>query len=242
MARIVLPGVPYHVTHRGNERRDVFFCDRDRQLYLADLAVWANDAELSVWGYCLMSNHVHLLVVPRRADSLARAVGMVHQRHARRVHAPRGWTGHLWANRFHSTPLDESHLWTAVRYIELNPVRAGLVARAEDWPWSSAAAHLTGGGQAGAPLLAPERPFGGVQRHPLDGRPIGWAAWLAMALEGEDEAMERLRQATNTGRPCGDEAFTESIEARLGRSVGARRRGRKPTRREDEENQLELFK
>lgn len=193
------------MTHRGNQWRDVFFCDRDRQLYLADLAVWANDAQLEMWGYCLMTNHVHLLAVPWRTDSLVWAVGMVHQRHARRVHAPRGWTGHLWANHYHSTPLDAAHLWTAIRSIEINPVRAGLVVHAQEWPWSSAAAHEAGGGAAGASLLALGRPFGVAQRHPLDGKPIGWAQWLALVREGEAEAMERLSHAMNTGWPCGDE-------------------------------------
>ena len=108
MARVVSVGTPYQVTHRGNRRGEVFFGELDRQLYLADLAVWAHDSGLEVWGYCLMTNHVHLVAVPRRADALARAVGRVHQRHARRLHAQHGWTGHLWANRFYSTPLDSA--------------------------------------------------------------------------------------------------------------------------------------
>ena len=123
LARVVVCGRPYHITHRGNERRDVFFSEMDRQLYLADLGVWAHDCGMALWAWCLMSNHVHLLAVPHTADALARTIGRVDQRHAQRVHRQRGETGHLWANRFHSTVLDTPHLWAAVRYVELNPAR-----------------------------------------------------------------------------------------------------------------------
>lgn len=243
IARIVAPGTPYHVTHRGNQRRAVFFCDRDRELYLADLAVWAHDCGLSIWGYCLMTNHVHLVAVPQRAESMARAIGRVHQRHARRVHASRGVTGHLWANRFYSSALDEQHLWMAIRYVELNPVRAGLTVRAEAWPWSSASAHCAAQPEvAGAPLLDRGRPFGASRPHPLTGVPMAWGDWLAMGLAGEADASEQLRRATLTGRPCGSKDFVECMERQLGRSFECRKPGPKPSGAFDEDdNQYELF-
>jgi putative transposase len=178
-----LPGVPYHLTHRGNRREAVFFCDEDRRAYLAELGETARCQGLKIWGWCLMSNHVHLLVVPGREDSLSRTIGLVHARHARRLNAARGWTGHLWANRFFSTPLDETHLWTAIRYVELNPVRAGLVRWAQEWPWSSARAHALGEPD---PLLDPARPFTAGAREALTGRPLAWSDWRVQGLDDQN--------------------------------------------------------
>jgi putative transposase len=221
-ARIVLPGYPYHVTHRGNRGGDVFFGDADRLDYLADLARCAEDAALAIWGYCLMTNHVHLIAVPAEEDALARAIGRAHMRHALRVNGRQGWKGHLWANRYYSTPLDEEHLWTAIKYVELNPARAGLIDNPVRWRWSSAGAHARN--SRADPLLAPDRPFGGQRPHPLTGRPIGWGEWLALGLE--EEARDRLRRATMTGRPCGSERFVRTMEDLTGRLLTAAPRGR----------------
>jgi len=205
-ARAVAVGFPYHVTHRGNRRGDIFFCDADREAYLRWLAAYSRANDLEVWAWCLMSNHVHLLVVPGREDSLARAVGLTHRRHAQAMNIAYRWTGHLWEHRFFSTALDDAHLWAAVRYIEQNPVRAGLAVRAEDWPWSSARTHALAEPD---PLLAPGRPF------PAPEIVGDWSAWLAEALP--EETVERLRRQTRTGRPCGDPGFVARLEAVLGR-------------------------
>src|SRR5690606_15343147 len=172
----------------------------------------AAETGLAVWAFCLMTNHVHLLAVPGRADALARGAGLAHRRHAAALNRRHGWTGHLWAGRFFSTPLDEAHLWAAVRYIELNPVRAGLVARAEEWPWSSACAHCGLAGadvpfrlsdvrklkvtsdpdNAGLDILSPDRPFPGE---------VGdWARWLREPWDGRDEAAlaDDIRRCTRT--------------------------------------------
>ena len=223
LARVVIPGIPYHLTHRGNRRGDVFYRDEDRQAYLRDLAAIANRYGLAIWGWCLMSHHVHLLAVPQPAAALAATIRLAHARHARRINAPRGWTGHLWASRFFSTALDGAHLWTAIRYVELNPVRAGLAARAADYPWSSARAHATG---AADPLLDPERPFAAGARDRLTGRPLAWSEWLARGL-GAEEA-EAIRQATRTGRPLGDAAFVARLERDLARPLAPQKRGPKP--------------
>jgi putative transposase len=120
-------------------------------------------------------------------------------------------TGHLWENRFYSCPLDQAHLWSAARYVERNPVRAGMVEECEDYRWSSARAHCFGAPDA---LLSPNRPF--VEN------PRGWIDWIR--AEPEDLELERLRAGTRAGRPVGDEAFVRLLEARFGRSLAPARK------------------
>ena len=132
-ARLVIPGAPHHVTQRGARRLPVFFEDGDYRSYLALLGACCGEAGTAVWAYCLMPNHVHLILVPDRPEGLRAALGKTHRRYARRVNRREGWRGHLWQERFHSFALDEGHLLACARYVELNPVRAGLVRRARDW-------------------------------------------------------------------------------------------------------------
>ncbi len=222
MARAVAAGVCYHLTHRGNRRGEVFLRPDDFTLYLLLLRESAARWGLDVWAYCLMTNHAHLLVVPRREDSLARAIGRAHGEYARRVHRREGWTGHLWAGRFYSCALDGPHLWRAARYIELNPLRAGLAARPEAYAWSSARAHVTGAADA---LLSPARPFPGPVKD--------WGAWLSEGLTAEETA--RLRLHTRTGRPLGSKEFVAELEETLGRPLSPQRRGRKPRPADEEQ-------
>ncbi|MBI2870464.1 MAG: transposase [Candidatus Omnitrophica bacterium] len=140
--RIVLPDYPHHVIQRGNRNQRVFFTDQDRKAYLRFLEEAVAKYRLECWAYCLMDNHVHLVLVPRTQDSLARCIGEVHYRYSLMVNTRNGWAGHLWQGRFLSYPMEERHLYAAVRYVELNPVRAGLAALAEDYQWSSARAHV----------------------------------------------------------------------------------------------------
>jgi putative transposase len=215
LARVVLPGLPYHITHRGNRRQDVFFRQQDCRTYKRWLGEYAERYGLEVWSYCLMTNHVHLLVVARRSDSLAMAIGRTHGRFAQWQNKRNDWSGHLWANRFYSTPLDEEHLWTAVKYVELNPVRADMVDRAEHYEWSSARSHARNQPDR---LLAPSRPFPGMVEN--------WSDWLA--IEPLKEQVEALRKNTSTGRPTGSDEFVARLEARLARTLRAQKRGRKP--------------
>jgi putative transposase len=215
-ARVVVPGEPYHVTHRGNHRGDVFFCEEDREIYLAMLADASERYRLDIWAWCLMTNHVHLLVVPRERTSLALGIGKPHMRYSRRINTPRGWTGHLWANRFHSSILDGEHLWNAVRYVEQNPLRAGLVSRCEEWPWSSARAHCGLLGEERDPLLSDTSPFPGWVED--------WSAWINQRLD--DQSAELLRRNTATGRPTGSTEFVRLLEQQLQRELTAARRGR----------------
>ena len=144
LARIVVPGLPHHVTQRGNRRERVFFGDEDYALYRDLLAERCRKAAVACWAYCLMPNHVHLVLVPEHADGLARALGETHRRYTGFVNARARQTGHLFQSRFGSVVLDEDHLLAAARYLALNPVRARLVRRARDWRWSSVRAHLAG--------------------------------------------------------------------------------------------------
>ena len=217
LARVVVPGVPHHLTQRGNRRQDVFFTDADRRKFLTLLAEQCGQCGLEIWAYCLMSNHVHLVAVPASVDSLGRAMRRVNSRYATYVNRRQGWSGYLWQGRFYSTPLDESHFWSAVRYVERNPVRAGIVPRAEDYAWSSAAAHC---GLATDELLS-----GDLEQSDHVGN---WRAWL---LDEDDAAVRLLRDRTRTGRPCGPTEFVQRLEKLLGRPLAPNKRGRKPKKK-----------
>lgn len=211
LARVVIPGVPHHVTQRGNRRETVFFSDDDYRAYLGLLAEQAQAAGTAIWAYCLLPNHCHVIAVPADEDGLRKAFADANRRYARRINAREGWRGHLWQERYGSFALDEAHLWAAARYVELNPVRAGLTARADDWPWSSARAHLAGADDAVvtvAPLL----------------QTVGdWATYL-----GEPTAPETgdlLRRHEQTGRPLGNDAFMAQLEELTGRRLRKLRPG-----------------
>ena len=209
VARIVVPGRPHHVTQRGNNRQDVFFVDDDRRVYLRLLGEQAGRFGLSVLGYCLMTNHVHLLAVPREPDSLAKAVGRTDFLYTRYVNRLHRRVGHLWQNRFYSCPLDERGLLSAMVYVEQNPVRAGLLGRAWDYPWSSAAAH---GGAADGSGLLDLATWGRVR-----GRAGPWRDVLRRR-QAEAE-VQAVRERTHTGRPLGSDRFLAKIERLLGRRV-----------------------
>jgi putative transposase len=141
---MVVSGLPHHLTQRGNRREPIFFEDGDQEIYRDLLGEQTRKADVEVWAYCLMPNHVHLILNPRQADGLGRAVGEAHRRYTNFINARGRWTGHLFQSRFASVAMDEWHLISAVCYVSLNPVRARLVTRAEDWPWSSVRAHING--------------------------------------------------------------------------------------------------
>ena len=140
-ARVVAEAVPHHVTQRGNNRQDIFLTDDDRRFYIDLLREKCEQFGVSLLGYCLMTNHVHFVAVPRRADSLAKTLGQTHWRYAMRFNRRYRRSGHLWQNRFYSCPLGPSHLLAALAYVDVNPVRAGLVGDAAQYPWSSARAR-----------------------------------------------------------------------------------------------------
>jgi len=200
-----MAGVPHHVTQRGNRRQDTFFCDDDYRVYLALMAEWCGRYGVDIWAWCLMSNHVHLIAVPEIADALGLAIGEAHRRYTRHVNFREGWRGHLWQGRFASFPMDERYLLATARYVELNPVRAKMVRRPEQYQWSSARAHLAGMNDQ---LMTVE---------PLQGIVGDWSALLSSGLDGDD--YETLRRHERTGRPLGDDAFIERLETELGRCL-----------------------
>ena len=137
-ARVVIPGLPHHITQRGNRRQQTFFNEGDYAAYLELMTEWCRDQEVEIWSYCLMPNHTHSIAIPSSEDGLRWAIGETHRRYTRRISFREKWRGYLWQARFASFVMDEPYLLAAARYVELNPVRARLVSKAEDWPWSSA--------------------------------------------------------------------------------------------------------
>ncbi|MFO7650645.1 MAG: transposase [bacterium] len=213
-ARAVVPGVPHHITQRGNRRQNVFFRDADYEAYLRLMEEWCRKCGVEVWAYCLMPNHVHLVAVPEQEDSLARALGEAHRRYTVSVNKREYWTGYLWQGRFASFPMDEEYLQASVRYIELNPVRAGLVKQARHWPWSSARAHLAG------------RNDELVRVKPMLGRVPDWREFLVEEVQESDAILIRLH--TRTGRPLGERSFVAAAERKLHRVLAPQKRGPKP--------------
>lgn len=227
LARVIASGIAHHVTQRANALRFILDSNADRDVYLGLLRENLT-AQVCLIGFCLMSNHVHLVMVPRQADALAVALKQTHGRYAAYWNAKHGSNGHVWQGRFYSCPLDGPHLWEALRYTELNPVRAGLVAAAESWGWSSAAVHC--GAEAPA--------------HWLD--LAAWGAqwdssrWREYLLAGQtDLDIMAIRQSTHTGRPLGSDEFVHELEQKTGRALAARKGGR-PAKREQEGTQGQL--
>jgi putative transposase len=213
--RVIIPSVPHHITQRGNNRQQVFYSDCDRRLYLDLLSRHAPQYGARILGYCLMTNHVHVVAVPEHGHSLARTFGRAHAEYAAALNHAERRSGHLWQNRFFSCPLDAAHLESAMLYVELNPVRAGLIAMPWDWPWSSARAHCS---ELARDMLLY---CGG-------GRPGDWdyAGWRNSLLSGlSDGEMEAVRRATQTGEPLGSREFVMRLERQAGRRLRVWERG-----------------
>jgi putative transposase len=215
-ARLVVPGVPHHVTQRGNRRLPTFFGEGDYALYRHVLREGCAKAGTRIWAWCLMPNHVHLILVPETEDGLRAAVSEAHRRYTRLVNEREGWRGHLWQSRFASFAMDEDWLLACARYVELNPVRAGLAARPEDWRWSSARSHL-GLGDDGL-----------TEARPLLERVPDWRGLLAGGLD--EEKREAIRRCERSGHALGGSGFLARVSAAIGRDIRPRPRGR-PARR-----------
>jgi putative transposase len=226
LARLVVPGLPHHITQRGNRRERVFFGDDDYRAYLALIAEAARKSETEIWAYCLMPNHVHFIMAPSTEVGLRQTFAEAHRRYTGRINARFKQTGHLWQGRFSSVAMDERHLFAAARYVPMNPVRAGLTARAADWPWSSVHAHMAG------------RDDGVVTVAPVLDRVGDFAAFLDE--EADQSAITALRLARSTGRPVGAADWIARLEAETRRRLAPEKRGPKP-RAPTENNQGGLF-
>jgi putative transposase len=213
IARVVVPNIPHHITQRGNRRLDTFFSEADFREYLYLMAEWCNRCKVQVWSYCLMLNHIHLIVVPESEDGLRRAIGEAHRRYTRYINFQKEWKGHLWQGRFGSFPMDEQYLIATARYIELNPVKAGIVKKPEDYKWSSAQAHLQGEDD----IL--------VKVEPLLSIISDWRELLASDLS--EEEYETLRRHERTGRPLGSANFVEKMENQTARVLRRQKPGPK---------------
>jgi putative transposase len=229
LARIVAPNLPHHVTQRGNRRETIFFEPGDHQVYLRHLAREARKARVEIWAYCLMPNHVHLILVPADGEGLAHAVGETHRCYTNFINNRRGATGHLFQARFASVVMDDAHLINAARYVSLNPVRAGLVSRPEDWPWSSVRAHLQG------------RDDGVVKVAPILERVGDFSALIGGNAHCHEEEYAQIRKSESTGRPLGSKSFVAALERDLGRTIALRRPGRKPREIEGQDTYFPHF-
>ena len=213
IARIIVPGEPHHIVQRGNRGLPVFFCDDDYRYYMEVMRKWCDKHSITILAYCLMTNHVHLIAVPETEDGLRRAIGEAHRRYTVRVNRREQWIGHLWQGRFSSFAMDESYLLAAARYIELNPVKAGMVENPADYQWSSARAHLA----------KEDDQF--VETAPLLKLVPNWGRFLSEAED--DDVQAKLCQHERTGRPLGDENFFDRINELLGKDVRPKKPGRK---------------
>tara|TARA_R110002124_G_scaffold285982_1_gene465555 strand:+ start:3938 stop:4624 length:687 start_codon:yes stop_codon:yes gene_type:complete len=214
LARVVLPDIPHHVTQRGNGRAQTFFCEEDYGLYRSLLAHHCRAARVAIWAWCLMPNHVHLILTPSDPDGLRKSLAKVHRQYAGHIHAREKRTGHFWQGRFGCVAMDEAHLAAAIPYVVLNPVRARLVEWAEQWPWSSIHAHLD--------------PAKGDGVTDTEAVLAHFPDMAARVRSGEEAEMSvAIRKAETIGRPLGDDRFFAAAEKRTGRKLKPGKRGRK---------------
>jgi len=214
IARLCAVGYPHHITQRGNNKETVFFDNKDRQFYLDALQRYRNKYGMEIWAYCLMGNHIHILAVSKKEASLARGIGGTNLIYTQYINRKYKRSGRLWQNRFFSTIVEkEPYLWAVARYIERNPIRAGLVKKAEDYPWSSARAHVLG---IKDDVLSEESW--------LDEKEL--KSYQEFLRKEDEELNASIRRATSTGRPLGSEGFVKKLEKILECNIFPKKGGR----------------
>jgi putative transposase len=226
LARSVFAKMPHHITQRGNRGEDVFFTDEDREVYLASLREYAVKHQVEVAGYCLMTNHIHLILIPSTEDGLQNVLKPLHMRHAQRLNRTRQQQGHIWQGRYFSAVMDGDYFRAALHYVERNPVRAKMVGKAENYKWSSARAHCK---LETNPLLRAQSTW----RNDFDDI-TNWQAWLAEP--DVEAALMVLRRNTMMGLPCGSEKFISKLERRSGRALHYKPQGRPRKVQKNENN------
>ena len=212
IARVTTAGYPHHVTQRGNNRETVFFDDEDRCFYKAKLRIFCESCRVDILSYCLMNNHIHLLALPMEEGSLTNCLGRTNLVYTQYINRKYRRSGRLWQNRFFSVIVDQdTYLWSVLRYIELNPVKAGIVDDPRDYQWSSCRATIEGKDDdlVKSPLNLSDR-----------------EAYRLFLMERDSGIDEKIRRATSTGRPLGSTDFVESLEKLFARKLTAGRVGR----------------
>jgi putative transposase len=215
-ARIIAPGLPHHITQRGNYRQDVFTDDDDRSQYLYLIGDYSKKYGLSILSYCLMFNHIHLIAIPKDENSLARTLNTTHMRYSQYRNKKIGRNGHLWQGRFFSCVMDDNHLLACARYIERNPVRAHIVKKPCDYIWSSAKDHT---GMSHASIIDTKDLFKFIE---IDQNK--WAEYINTSDYPEE--VSAIRKYTMTGRPLGSESFINKLERQFGETLRAMPVGR----------------
>lgn len=220
-ARLVIPDIPVHLIQRGHNRNACFFCEDDFQYYLRWMMRFAKESGCAIHSYVLMTNHVHLALTPHDAGSLALLMKMLNQRYVAYINKKRNRTGTLWEGRYKSCLLfDQRYFLTCMRYIELNPVRAGMVGHPRDYPWSSYRANAEGVFNPCITSHATYQSLGGTE---ADQR----SAYRNFVASKEEEfATDNIRRATNGNYALGDETSTGELSTMLGRRVTPGKRGR----------------
>ena len=213
LARVILPGYPHHIIQRGNRRQDVFFRESDYEQYLELLKTGCQQERIEIWAYCLMTNHVHLILKPNKQSNLGKAIGETHRRYTRMINFREHWKGYLWQGRFASYPMEKRWLLKTAAYVKLSPVKAGLVKKAWDYRWSSVHAHLSGKDKQG--IIQPEKLL------KLTG---DWKIYLKEAQEFQADEFE---QHERTGRPLGSKRFIERAEHLLNKELKKKKPGPK---------------
>jgi putative transposase len=212
IARIVVPGYFHHVSQWGNRTQNVFFCDEDRKYYLKLLEECVKEAGIKLYAYCLMDNHVHLIVVPEKKESFSEGIGKLHRQYTNTINSRQGWRGHLWQGRFASYPFDATYIADLTRFVERTPVRRGIVKCALDYPWSSASARVQNVNGCNLGIV----------------EEIENQDWTKFLAKPDVISMKsRIKQHCATGRPLGDSCFIQTIEALIGRNFAKKKPGPK---------------
>ena len=210
--RIVIQNTPHHVTQRGNYQQNIFEQESQYKQYCEWVNDYALECDFKILAYCLMSNHVHFIVVPKEEPDLAKVFKTTHMRYAHYINKQRKVKGHLWQGRFYSCILDDAHLYRAIRYVENNPVRAKIVKSAWEYKWSSASDH-TGNRKNGVIKLT-------------NYKGIKFKEWCDYLKENDPDMMGEIRLKTNRGLVVGVDKYVKALEKKLNRSLKCVRQGR----------------
>ena len=208
-----MPGHPFHLTHRGNNKQKVFYSDDDRRKYLFWFEEACQEWGMRVLSFCLMNNHVHFVAIANQLDSFAKVINVVHRRYAIYLNQKNGTSGHRWEGRYYSCILDSNHLMAALRYVERNPVRAQIVFKPWDWAWSSASEHI--GKAKGCISLEDIQAF------------VSMPSWKEFIDQDEqEEDLSEIRRETMSLKAWADLDFKESLESKYGVQLMPKSRGR----------------